>query len=140
MATITIKGNTSKAKKFFPATEEKPAMLYFDTADKIVKRDKSKKDVWYNCIATRGYAETLYKYLHAENEVSRKVQVTGRIVDEPKVRVDKAGQAHSTITIWVDQVDFLDDNWPAHEPGETEGTEPVETEEPVQLDDGEFPF
>ena len=142
MATIIIKkAQTSAKKRFFPATEDKPALLYFDVADKIVKRDKSKKDVWYHCIATRGYAETLYRLMWNEKEVSRKVRVEGRIVDEPDAYIGNDKKAHATDTIWIDEVEFLDDKWPEGEPGKTEGTEPeAPATEPAQLPEDALPF
>lgn len=142
MATITIKGNTSKTKKFFPATEEKAAMLCFDVADHVIKSDKSKLDVWYRCVVQREYAETVYRLMHGENEVSRKVTVTGRITSAPRVYVDKSGQTHTEITVWVngpDGVDFRDDNWPEREiEGEPNLNDAPADPEPVG--DGDLPF
>lgn len=143
MATIIIKkANSSKTKKFFPATEDKPAMLYVDFADTIVKSDKSKKTVWYHCIATRGHAETLYRLMHGDKEVSRCADITGRIVDEPDAYIGKMDKkAHATNTIWLDDVDFRDDKWPEGEPARTEGAEPeAPATEPAQLPEDALPF
>jgi len=113
---VTLKGNTSKNKTFFPATDDKPAMLYFDVAEKIKRHsDNSEKTIWHKVKVARGYAETIYKGLHGANEVSRFVQIDGRIVDEPKTRMNSNKQVVAYDTIWVDEITWLDQKWPTDE-------------------------
>ena len=138
---ITLKGNTSKNKTFFAATEDKPAMLYVDIAEKIKKRDGSEVTVWHKLKVARGYAETIYRGLHGAEPVSRFVQVEGRIVDAPKVRLNSQNQNVAYNTIWVDEITYLDNKWPVNESGLPENEdEPAEepgtpVEAPVEFDD-----
>lgn len=125
---VTFKGNTSKVKKFFPATEDKPAMLYVDVAEKVKRRDESELTIWHKLKICRGYAETIYKGLHGDKPVSRFIQVEGRIVNKPTTLV-KDGQVLAYNTIWVDDITWLDDKRPENESGLPET--PAEEAEPA---------
>ena len=134
---VTFKGNTSKTKKFFPASEGKPAMLYVDCAEKINKRDGSVLTIWHKLKITRGYAETIYRGLHEDKPVSRFIQVEGRIVDKPTTRLVN-NQADAYNTIWVDDITWLDNKRPENESGLPEGEDDgildpgQEVEEPME--------
>lgn len=122
---VTLKGNTSKTKKYMPATENQPAMLFFDVCEKVKRRDGSEEQIWYRVAAIRGYADTNYRLLHGEEEVSRFVQVEGRIIKAPEVKTGKNGQVYVTTTIWADEITYLDDKWPKNESPLPEATEEV---------------
>ena len=131
---ITLKGNTSKDKKFFPAKEGKAAMLYFDIAEKIQHRDGTKETIWHKVRVSRGYAEAIYRGLHSEEPVSRFCQIEGHINEAPKTYVTGANQVSAYNTIWVDELTWLDQKWPKNESGLPENTEePDEPEEDVAV-------
>lgn len=138
---IIITGNTAKEKKFFPATADKPAMLYFDLAEKVGKRgSESEKTVWYKVKAARKYAEYIYDQLHGEEQISRKVMINGVVVDEPKVHISKDGKARAYNTIWVNKVTWLDQKWPAALPQEEEDEVPAEIAEATEVADEATPW
>ena len=114
---VTLKGNTSKNKTFFPAKEDKAAMLYFDIAEKIKHRNGTEETIWHKVRVARGYAETIYKGLHGKEEVSRFVQIEGHITEKPRTYVDSANQVSACNTIWVDELTWLDQKWPKDESG-----------------------
>lgn len=133
---VTLKGNTAKTKKFFPATEDKPAMLYVDIAEKVKKHDGSELTIWHHLKVARGYAETIYKGLHGEKPVSRFIQVEGRIVNPPTANVVNS-QMSVFNTIWVDEVTWLDDKRPDNESGIVDEAGLEETEAPVEVAEAE---
>ena len=70
---IRFKGNTSKIKKFFPATEDKPATLYVDVAEKIKNRDGSETTIWHK---VRVYSSGKVGWVYAKY-----VKITGYAPD-----------------------------------------------------------
>ena len=140
---IMLKGNTSKNKAFFAATEDKPAMLYFDVAEKIKARDNTEKTIWHKVKVARGYAETIYRGLHGAEPVSRYIQLEGHIVDAPQTRVNSNKQVVAYNVIWADEITYLDNKWPANESplpeAEPEG-EGVATEGFVEVAEEETPW
>lgn len=114
---ITLKGNTSKEKKFFQAKEDKAALLYFDVAEKIKHRNGTEETIWHKVKVARGYAETIYHQLHEDEPVSRFCQIEGHINEKPKTYVNGANNVSAYNTIWVDELTWLDQKWPKNESG-----------------------
>ena len=115
---VTLIGNTSKTnKKFFPATDTKPARFHFGVADSEVKKRVQQADdntkepdaVWYNCVASYEYAPVVQKLLGGDEAISRNVLIEGRITKAPKIRYDeKTKQTFADVTVWVDNLICLD--------------------------------
>lgn len=127
---ITVKGNTAKEKKFLPATDTQPAMLFFKLAENIKHRDGTEETIWHDVKVARGYAETTYRLLHGEEKISRYVQIEGRIVNKPRTWVTEGRQIAANNIIWADEITYLDNKWP-------KDAKPQPDSEEVPLD--EFP-